>query len=41
MKFTNRGRNPFLVWFLWNAGVFLLLLGVGLASAFIFHELGW
>lgn len=41
MKFTNHEKNPFLVWFLWNAGVFLLLLVMGLVSAFIFYELGW
>lgn len=41
MKFTKHDRNPFLVALLWNAGVFLALLGLGLLSAFIFYRLGW
>lgn len=41
MKFTKREPNMFLVALLWNAGVFLALLVIGLVSAFIFYKLGW
>lgn len=39
--FKRRPEHPFLVSLLWNAGLFVALLMLGLLSMWVFSKIGW